>query len=93
MVDKVLQVPSVFDGDSIMPSITITHIRGKVGTEYTVPEVSSLTVIGAQDNPNNLATVFLEFVSINGATYTEEEHRALAHLIVSIHQRHRRPLE
>jgi hypothetical protein len=88
VASKILRVSSVFDGDPIMPSLTFLHIRGKSGTNFTAPETDSVTVMGVGGSPNDLATAFLEFVSLDCARYTPEEQSALSQLIVGIHQRH-----
>lgn len=88
MADKILRVPSVFEDNEITPSLTFIHVRGKIGTNYKVPEADTVTVMGVGGSPNDLATAFLEFISFGGAQYTPEEQSALSHLIVGIHQRH-----
>jgi hypothetical protein len=79
---------SVMHGEPIVPTLTITHIRGKSGTNFTEPEIETLTVFGVMGSPNDLARAFLEFVCLNeGVSYTHEEHANLSHLIVTINQR------
>lgn len=87
MTSKVLQVPSVFDGDPIVPSLTFLHIRGQIDTNFTVPKTDSLTVMGVGRTPDALATAILEFISLNAVMYTPEEQLALCKIIADIHQR------
>jgi len=85
---NVLRKEGTFSNQPIIPTLTISLVRGEEGSGYKTPMVKTLTMVDCDSCPGDLAEAFLTFVSQDSAPYTEEELRSVSRIIVEIHQRY-----
>jgi len=93
VIDIKRKESKVWDNHAITPTLTISHVMGKFGTNLTVPCIESLTMVGVGVCPADLAEAFLTFVSQITVPYTEEELATVTSVITEIHQRYFKELD